>query len=57
MQTTKTKEKVKVAIRVRPYLDQELPSDEDEDNILSQDQRMMHIHNERTINIFSQKLK
>ena len=50
-------EKVKVAIRIRPYLDQELPSDEDEDKIVGHDKKMMSVKNGKTVSIFSQKLK
>lgn len=47
-----TKEKVKVAIRFRPYLDQELPYDDDEDEIVAQDKKLMSIKDEKTIAIF-----
>ena len=45
------KEKVKVTIRLRPYLEQELPSDQDEEDIVSQDRQLLSISNEKTINV------
>lgn len=46
------KEKVKVTIRLRPYLDQELPSDEDEDAIVEQDRQMLSIADDKNINVY-----
>jgi len=49
-QSINVKEKVKVAIRVRPYLDKELPDGHDEDAIIKQDQQMLHVQDQQTVN-------
>jgi hypothetical protein len=44
------KEKVKVAIRMRPYLDQELPPNQNEEDVVNQDRQMLFIEDSKTIN-------
>lgn len=51
------KEKVRVAIRVRPYLEQELPYRQDVDEIVLQDKQLLDIQDEKTINVFNTKLR
>lgn len=44
-------EKVRVAIRVRPYLDHELPSVQDEHEQVAYDRELLTVDDEKTINI------
>jgi hypothetical protein len=43
------KEKIKVAIRLRPYLEQELSADRDVEEIMMHDKEVLSVQDHRTI--------